>query len=67
MALDEDLGAGIGKSRGLASQQFVLGEEKRGQPLIALSTLMFVARPRERCAQVIIAGAADHETESGCT
>jgi len=31
MALDEDLGAGIGKSRGLASQQFVLREEKRGQ------------------------------------
>lgn len=65
MALDEDLGTGIGKSRGLASEQFVLGEEKRGQALIALATLMFVARPRDRRAQVVIAGAGDHETEIG--
>src|SRR5207249_106249 len=50
MTLDEDLAAGLGKSLGLECEQFVLGEEKRGQALIALATLMFVARPRDRRA-----------------
>jgi hypothetical protein len=50
---------------GLPKAQFVLGEEKRGWAFIAVATLMFVARPRERRAQVVIAGAGDHETEIG--